>query len=284
MPRLRYYVDSMGAVDTTAVLDAGQETANQLGLLRGILKYLQGGGLTPATRTLGLTGIPMSGQMLTFGDGSNSLSFEYVNTLDGYGGMSIPILLGATIAETQTNTATAFNDFVGPKPNVTVTPSGTSLIISSTVLGSAGNVTLGPPATVGVDGGLVPGTDVSAVPAQTTGKYPANATPWTVTATSTADAAASATKSAETGKSHYVTGYMVVLRGANAGNDASVQVLNGATVMVQDYIGSGAVRGSRIAVMFPFPVKVSANTSAVLSVGAAGAAAITELTLLGYTL
>lgn len=106
----------------------------------------------------------------------------------------------------------------------------------------------------------------------------------TVTATSLSNTSAVATMVAKSGKKHYVTGYFVVLRGASAADDVSVQIKNGETVIVQDYIGKDSSSGERIGIMFTSPIQGDENTDMVLSVAAAGEDAITELTLMGYTL
>lgn len=114
----------------------------------------------------------------------------------------------------------------------------------------------------------------------------ANATPstWTVTTTSAVNTSAIAGKLAETGKKHFVTGYLVALRAASAGDDVSVQIKDGAVVRLQDYIGKGAVSGERVGAMFSAPLQITPNGNVELSVAAAGEGAITELTLMGYTL
>lgn len=112
---------------------------------------------THAYRTMTLTSNPGSGQMLSFGDGSTSIQFDYVDDIGSYAGMNIPIQLGAGPEETQANTVTAYNGYEGPKPNVTISADGNILTITSGILGSSGNITVGPPATVGSAGPLVPG-------------------------------------------------------------------------------------------------------------------------------
>lgn len=101
------------------------------------------------------------------------------------------------------------------------------------------------------------------------------------TETSAANTLATATKTAAD-KSLYITGYIVALRGAAAGNDVSVQVKDGSSILIQDYIGKDAPSGERIGAMLTHPIKCAGD--AVLEVGAAGAGAITELTLMGYSL
>ncbi len=87
------------------------------------------------------------------------------------------------------------------------------------------------------------------------------------------------------GKRHVITGYFVCLTGADAGADASVQIRDGATVKIQDYIGSGTKRGDRIGVILPREsyIRCTENTAASLYVAAAGASCVTNGVLLGFT-
>lgn len=100
--------------------------------------------------------------MLSFGDGSISIQFEYVDVIETYQGVNIPILLGLDAIETQTNTITAYDNFEGEKPLVTLSVDaidGSMIILTSTIPGAVGNVTLGAPAGVGVSGELLPGVE-----------------------------------------------------------------------------------------------------------------------------
>ncbi len=106
---------------------------------------------------------------------------------------------------------------------------------------------------------------------------------WTVTATSGANAAAAATKAAPgAGYRHVITGYVVVVRAADVGADALVQAKSGTTVLLTDGLGLGDLRGARV-IGPPAPIYCAENEAASLAVGAAGAGAIAELTLTGYT-
>ena len=108
--------------------------------------------------------------------------------------------------------------------------------------------------------------------------------PWVQRTTSGDNASATATRPAEAGKTHFVTGYMVVLRGANAAVDASIELRENGVIRVQDYLGTGKVRGERIIYTLPTPLQAAVNTPVSLFVGAAGAGAICELNLMGYTI
>jgi len=114
--------------------------------------------------------------------------------------------------------------------------------------------------------------------------YPYGATKWTAIATSSANAIATATQTAVSGKKHYCMGYLVCLRAAAAGNDFLSQIKDGTTVKFTDVVGNASPTGTRIGVSSSTPiVEGTANTDMVLTIGAAGASAITELTMWGYT-
>lgn len=128
--------------------------------------------------------------------------------------------------------------------------------------------------------GKVAVTSLPALPSQ----YPADAVPWSVVATSDANSAADATKAGEQDKQHFVAGYLVALRGAAAAGDAVVEVKSDTDVIARDVIGEDAARGARAAHSFFPALACEASKDALLAVGAAGAGAITELTIYGYTL
>ena len=111
-----------------------------------------------------------------------------------------------------------------------------------------------------------------------------NAVPWTVLATSSPDEAVVAQKDAVQDEQHCILGFTVVLRGAAASNDTIIEVKSDATVLIRDVIGEDAVRGSRVHYSLPLPLRCDPNEDAVLSVAAAGTSAITELTLIGFTI
>ena len=107
---------------------------------------------------------------------------------------------------------------------------------------------------------------------------------WSVTSDSTANAAVTLSRAAETGKRHYITAFEAVLRGAAAGADTRVELRNGATVMWDTYIGNAAPRGERVGAVFTHPIELTANTAANLVVAAAGASALTTVSMSGFTL
>lgn len=107
---------------------------------------------------------------------------------------------------------------------------------------------------------------------------------WTVTGDSTANASLTVTKAAgAAGVVHYVSGFSVVLSGAAAAADASIELRDGATVKWKEFLGSGAARGTRVAVSFDPPIEMSAATAVNLVVGAAGAGAVTTGNIAGLT-
>lgn len=156
-------VEGFGRVDTTPVDDPEQEAANLLGLIRGIYRQARGGSVSNATRSFSLTGNPGPGQMLSFGDGTVSHSFEYVATLDGYAGVNIPILLGADAVETQANTLSSSTALLAPRAQVSLEVLDATILLTALVPGELGIITLGVPSEVGVAGDLVPGVSAMSI-------------------------------------------------------------------------------------------------------------------------
>ena len=113
---------------------------------------------------------------------------------------------------------------------------------------------------------------------------PAGATRWNVRATSVAAAAVTATQAAVAGKQHYLLGYQACLRAAPAANDAGISVKDGATEKLYDVIGSAAPAGTRCQLASAMPILVgTVNTALNLVAAAAGAGAIVEISMWGYT-
>jgi hypothetical protein len=106
---------------------------------------------------------------------------------------------------------------------------------------------------------------------------------WPVTGTSSVNTEQTITKAAVVGSKHVVTSFEVVIRGAAAGADISVALKDGSDVVWQTYIGSGAVRGERVGIVFAHGIELTAATAANLYVGAGGASVITEANMAGYT-
>jgi hypothetical protein len=109
-------------------------------------------------------------------------------------------------------------------------------------------------------------------------------TEWSVTQTSTANTEQTLPKASGGGTTkHVVTGFEVVIRGAAAGADISVQLKDGSTVKWQTYLGSGALRGERVGIVFAHGIEMTAATAVTLVVGAGGASVISEANMAGYT-
>lgn len=108
---------------------------------------------------------------------------------------------------------------------------------------------------------------------------------WTVVGDSAANAEGVITKAAEANKEHYVTQISVVVRAAAVGAaDARVELRSAATVKFDSYFGAAAVRGTTIERNFNPAIKLGTNEAANLVAAAAGAGAITTLSMAGYTL
>lgn len=104
------------------------------------------------------------------------------------------------------------------------------------------------------------------------------------TGTSAANTAQTLTKAAEANKTHYVTGFEVVIRGAAAANDIAVTLRNGTTIIYRTYIGNTKASGERVGVMLPLGgLQATPNTAVTLEVTAGGAGVITEANLITYT-
>lgn len=131
-------------------------------------------------------------------------------------------------------------------------------------------------------------SETNPLPTTLTGSYPANATPWAVTADSVANTAKTLTKAAVAGKSHYITAIEVVISAAAAGADINCVLKEDAAGTPASYwkeiIGNASPRGTRVGITFPLPIKLTAGKTADLVVDAGGASVITTLNMSGYTL
>lgn len=102
--------------------------------------------------------------------------------------------------------------------------------------------------------------------------------------TSGANAELTVTVAAVAAKQHHVLGYLVTVITAAAGADVAITLKDGATAKLIDYIGNAAPRGTRAGVASGLPIlQGTANTAINLIVAAAGAAAVTEAVVWGYT-
>lgn len=134
-------------------------------------------------------------------------------------------------------------------------------------------------------------SDLDSISQYSLSPYPKGATKWTSRGTSDANTAQAVTQAAQAGKQHYVIGYRVTIRGAEAGAAGVTIVLrDGATGTGTDKgydsIPAGAAIGSRVESVSPNSplLQGTVNTAATLDVSAAGADCITEVTIWGYYL
>ena len=237
---------------------------------------------TYAYRTMTLTDNPGDGQTLSFGDGVAIVEFEYSDDPTSYSGILIPILIGSTPEETQTNTVVIFDATIEPRPDVTVTSDGPVLTVTSGAMGQAGNVTLAAPATVGVDGGLVSGRDevnLRNLVVQFSGGIPLQI----VTQESEADTEQTLTVAAVTGQRHHIYGVDVYIRGASNSVGMTVELREGATVRWRGVIGETSSKGERTGFILPHGVEFAENTAINLYVPAGGAGCISVANLLHHT-
>ena len=237
---------------------------------------------TYAYRTMTLTDNPGDGQLLSFGDGVVSMQFQYTDDIETYQGMDIPIPIGADPTETQTNTVIAYDASEGPKPNVTAISDGPVLIVTSGVMGQAGNITLAVPAEVGVDGGLVFGKDevnLRNIAVQLSGGIPLQI----VTQESEADTEQTLTVAAVTGQRHHIYGVDIYIRGASNSVGMTVELREGATVRWRGVIGEASPKGERIGFILPHGVEFDESAAIDLYVPAGGVGCISVANLLYHT-
>jgi len=104
-----------------------------------------------------------------------------------------------------------------------------------------------------------------------------------VTQDSSANAVNTLTVVGVEGKSIYVEAIEVVTSGASAGSDINILLKDGATTKWKTIIGSGASRGTRVGIVLPMPIKITAGANCVLAVDAGGASVVTTANLAYYT-
>ena len=120
--------------------------------------------------------------------------------------------------------------------------------------------------------------------------YPVAATPFATTNTGSAGAALTLTQADPgVGKNNYVLGYDVAIgAAANGSNDVTVYVesdaATAATKHWSDLIAAAAVRGTRVSMAFPKPIKCTAHKTADLVVSAPGGSAVIVASMTGYVL
>lgn len=107
---------------------------------------------------------------------------------------------------------------------------------------------------------------------------------WSVTQDSSANAQQTLTKAAAEGVTHYVCGFEVITSAAaSAAAETIILLKDGTTTVYKSCIGASAARGTRVSIMFPFPIKMTAGAAAVLNVAAAGASCVTTANMIGYS-
>ena len=162
--------------------------------------------------------------------------------------------------------------------------SGNPVLIAGRYDSSARTLDDGDAGTIALDAAgrvqAVLGAGTAAIGSVTIG---ANISEWSVTGNSATNTAKTITKAAEAGKKHVVTAFEVVISGAAAGADISIALKDDTTVKWQTYIGSGAVRGERVGIVFAHGIEITENKNANLVVGAGGASVVTSLNMAGYT-
>ena len=120
--------------------------------------------------------------------------------------------------------------------------------------------------------------------------YPALLSEWTATHTTSSTTNAEATYAAESGRSHYVCGFMASIDdGAYAMETGTVTLLNGTTVVFKMSINSNSQKSyyqgsDHLVVNFTAPIKMTENTAVTLKIDPAGStAAAINANVWGFT-
>lgn len=100
---------------------------------------------------------------------------------------------------------------------------------------------------------------------------------------STANTAQTLTRAAVPGKCHYITAVEVLISGAAAVNDITIQLQDNSSTVWKEFIGSGATRGERAGIVFLSPIKITQGNPANLVVAAGGASVVTTANMAGFT-
>ncbi len=147
--------------------------------------------------------------------------------------------------------------------------------------GAAGAGTVGYPS---LSAGVDPGGTARTFSTDTVGRQYLVPSTWYVSGTTAANTAGTLTKTGESSKSHYLTGFEVAIFGTAAGNDVAITVLNGTVGTAwQTYIGSAALVGERVGAIFGAALQMTAGEALKLTVGAAGSVCQTVSNIAGYT-
>ena len=107
---------------------------------------------------------------------------------------------------------------------------------------------------------------------------------WTVTGVSSANTAQTVTTAAATREQHFVTSFLVVIKGADAGEDIDIELKDDTTVIWRDVIGFGSGRGSRVGIVCEDkPFEITEGNAVNLVIGVGGAGCVTVASMKGYT-
>lgn len=110
---------------------------------------------------------------------------------------------------------------------------------------------------------------------------------WSATALSAANTAGALAKAAVSGKTHFVTGYSVVVTAAAAAATAAgfaASIKDGTTVIWEETLPASAAVGTSISRTFPAPIKITNGGECSVAVAALGANSIARMNLNGYTI
>lgn len=105
---------------------------------------------------------------------------------------------------------------------------------------------------------------------------------WTETTTGSANTETTVTHSGETGRKHYLAHLTVSFSGATSGNDIEVRVLDGDDNELWDAFVD-ADRGLVMQESFSIPIDAPPGKAIKVTVDAAGASAVTSISIGGYT-
>lgn len=109
----------------------------------------------------------------------------------------------------------------------------------------------------------------------------ANVPQWTVTGESTANAAKTITKAADTALTHYVTAVSVCTKGAAPGADITIYLKDNTTI-----VWSGTIPNTSLdnyTIQFPHPIAMTKGNKIDLVVGAGGTGCITVNNIAGFS-
>ncbi len=96
--------------------------------------------------------------------------------------------------------------------------------------------------------------------------------PWSVTQRSAAATLQTLTRALESGKTHYVQGFSVIVSGANTTVAMTVKLLLNGVVVYEDEFGPSAARGERVGIMLPHALVAPVGTAVAVEVGRAALA------------